>query len=210
LELLFKVECDETVFNSEDLQLPTPIPVIYQSGYLTIKDYNPTYQHYKLGMPNKEVEDGFYHYLLPNYASIDRTQINFFVMNFVTNVCAGRVDAFLKRLSSLFADTPYELIKDLENHYQNVLFIVTKLMGFYVKAEYHTSEGRIDLVLQTNDYTYVMEFKLDGTAEEALRQIHDKNYPLPFATDGRKLVKVGVNFSSTTRNIERWIVEENK
>jgi hypothetical protein len=99
------------------------------------------------------------------------------------------------------------LIKDLENHYQNVLFIVTKLMGFYVQAEYRTSEGRIDLVLQTRDYTYVMEFKLDGTAEEALRQIRDKNYPLPFATDGRKLVKVGVNFSSTTRNIERWIVE---
>jgi Holliday junction resolvase-like predicted endonuclease len=111
-------------------------------------------------------------------------------------------------LSSLFADTPYELVKDLENHYQNVLFIVTKLMGFYVKAEYHTSEGRIDLVLQTPDYIYVMEFKLNGTAEEALAQINDKNYALPFAADGRKLVKVGVNFSSQTRNIERWIIEQ--
>jgi Holliday junction resolvase-like predicted endonuclease len=80
-------------------------------------------------------------------------------------------------------------------------------MGLYVKAEYHTSEGRIDLVLQTNDYTYVMEFKLDGTAEEALAQINDKNYALPFAVDKRKLVKVGVNFSSKTRNIDRWIVE---
>jgi hypothetical protein len=80
-------------------------------------------------------------------------------------------------------------------------------MGMYVKAEYHTSEGRIDLVLQTNDYTYVMEFKLDGTAEEALAQINSKNYSLPFATDTRKLIKVGVNFSSKTRNIDRWIVE---
>jgi hypothetical protein len=98
-------------------------------------------------------------------------------------------------------------VKDLENHYQNVLFIVTKLMGFYVKAEYHTSDGRIDLVTQTDKYTYVMEFKFDGTAEEAMQQINDKNYTLPFAVDGRKLIKVGVNFSSKTRNIERWIVE---
>jgi hypothetical protein len=96
-------------------------------------------------------------------------------------------------------------VKDLENHYQNVLFIVAKLMGFYVKAEYHTSEGRIDLVLQTPDYVYVMEFKLNGTAEEALTQINDKNYALPFAVDGRRLIKIGVNFSSQTRNIERWI-----
>jgi hypothetical protein len=80
-------------------------------------------------------------------------------------------------------------------------------MGFYVKAEYHTSEGRIDLVLQTDAYTYVMEFKLNGTAEEALQQINDKSYDLPFAVDNRKLVKIGVNFSSKTRNIERWVIE---
>jgi hypothetical protein len=80
-------------------------------------------------------------------------------------------------------------------------------MGFYVKAEYHTSEDRIDLVLQTDKYTYVMEFKLNGTAEEALAQINDKNYALPFAVDNRKLIKVGVNFSSKARNIERWIIE---
>jgi hypothetical protein len=112
----------------------------------------------------------------------------------------------MHRLSSFFADTPYELVKDLENHYQNVLFIVAKLMGFYVRAEYHTSRGRIDMVLQTADHTYVMEFKLDGTAEEALQQINDKGYTLPFGCDERQLVKIGVNFSSTTRNIEKWIV----
>jgi hypothetical protein len=208
LEQMSKIECDSDVLNSVDSQSTNPIPVIYQSGYLTIKDYDAEFGLYTLGFPNKEVEDGFLKFLLPNYASIDKTQTAFFITNFVKDMRAGQVDTFLKRLSSLFADTPYELIKDLENHYQNVLFIVTKLMGFYVKAEYHTSEGRIDLLLQTKDYTYVMEFKLDGTAEEALQQIHDKNYPLPFAVDGRKLVKVGVNFSSTTRNIERWIVEE--
>jgi hypothetical protein len=208
LEQMATAEVDEDVLNSVDSQSKNPIPVIYQSGYLTIKDFDPEFGLYTLGFPNKEVENGFLKFLLPNYTSIDNSQSAFFVTNFVKEIRAGKVDDFFKRLSSLFADTPYELVKDLENHYQNVLFIVTKLMGFYVKAEYHTSEGRIDTVLQTDDYTYVMEFKLNGTAEEALAQINSKNYSLPFAADNRKLIKVGVNFSSTTRNIENWLIEK--
>jgi hypothetical protein len=197
------------VLSGTESQSSDPIPMIYQSGYLTIVGYNPTYGLYQLGIPNQEVADGFYNYLLPNYANVSESQTAFFIANFVEEIKAGQTDAFLKRLSSLFADTPYELVKDLENHYQNVLFIVTKLLGFYVRAEYHTSEGRIDLLLQTADFTYVMEFKLDGTAEEALRQIEEKHYAQPFEGDAhRKLVKVGVNFSSATRNIERWVVGE--
>ena len=119
----------------------------------------------------------------------------------------GDYDAFFRRLQSFFADTPYELVRDLELHYQNVLFIVFKLIGFYVKAEYHTSEGRIDLILQTDQFVYIMEFKLDGTAEEAIKQINDKHYAQAFNTDKRKLYKIGINFSNKTRNIERWIVE---
>lgn len=98
-------------------------------------------------------------------------------------------------------------MRDLELHYQNVLFIVFKLLGFYTQAKYHTSEGRIDLVVKTDKYIYVMEFKLNGTAEEALKQINDKHYALPFATDTRKLYKLGVNFSPVTRGIEKWLVE---
>jgi hypothetical protein len=207
LEDMASAQVSDKALRGIQSQSSDPIPVIYQSGYLTIVGYNPTYKLFQLGIPNKEVEDGFYNYLLPNYANVSESQSEFYIANFVEDVKAGKVDDFFKRLSSLFADTPYELVKDLENHYQNVLFIVAKLMGLYVKAEYHTSEGRIDLVLQTGDYTYVMEFKLDGTAEEALAQINDKNYALPFAVDNRKLLKVGVNFSSKTRNIERWIVE---
>ena len=96
------------------------------------------------------------------------------------------------------------MTRDLELHYQNVLFIVFKLLGFYTQVEYHTSQGRIDLVLKTDHYIYVMEFKLEGTAEEAIRQIEEKNYALPFASDSRKLYKIGVNFSNQTRGIEAW------
>lgn len=112
----------------------------------------------------------------------------------------------MKRLQSFFSDTPYELVRDLELHYQNVLFIIFRLVGFYTQAEYHTSEGRVDLVIRTDQFIYVMEFKLDGTAEEALQQIEEKQYALPFASDPRRLFKVGVNFSNATRNIEKWLV----
>ena len=95
----------------------------------------------------------------------------------------------MKRLQSFFSDTPYELVRDLELHYQNVLFIIFRLVGFYTQAEYHTSEGRVDLVIRTDQFIYVMEF-----------------YALPFVSDSRRLFKVGVNFSNATRNIEKWLV----
>ena len=106
----------------------------------------------------------------------------------------------MERLQSFLAGCPYELARDIELHYQNVLFIVFRLVGLYTEVEYRTSRGRIDLVLQTADYIYVMEFKLDGSAEEALNQIEDRQYALPFASDPRRLFKIGVNFSSRTRN----------
>ena len=90
---------------------------------------------------------------------------------------------------------------------QNELYIVCKLVAYYVKAEYHTSEGRVDMELQTDKFNYIMEFKLNGTAEEALQQINDKRYALPFEADRRKVFKIGVNFSAKTRNIEKWLIE---
>lgn len=183
-----------------------PIPVIYQSGYLTIKGYNPRFKTYRLGFPNKEVEEGFMNFLIPYYTPIKKEKTAFSIENFVEEIERGDIDSFFRRLQSFFADTPYELVRDRELHYQNVLFIVFKLIGLYVKAEYHTSQGRIDLALQTDKYIYVMEFKLEGSAEEALRQIEEKQYVLPFASDKRQVFQIGINFSSQTRNIEKWLV----
>lgn len=183
-----------------------PVPILYQSGYLTIKDYDKEFRTYILGFPNREVENGFIRFLLPSYTGMDNSEATFEIVNFVRDVRNGDTESFMKRLTTFFADTPYELVRDLELHYQNVMFILFKLLGFYTQAEYHTSEGRIDMVVKTKDYIYVMEFKLDGTAEEAMQQIESKDYALPFECDGRKLVKVGVNFSYEKRNVERWIV----
>ena len=125
----------------------SPIPVLYQSGYLTIKDYDPEFETYTLGFPNKEVEEGFTRFLLPYYAHIRSGSSAFHIVNFVKEVRSGNIDGFMKRLQSFFSDTPYELVRDLELHYQNVLFIIFRLVGFYTQAEYHTSEGRVDLVI---------------------------------------------------------------
>ncbi|WP_455663819.1 ATP-binding protein [Phocaeicola sp.] len=207
LERMAHEETDAQVLNSIDSESTNPIPVIYQSGYLTIKGYDERFGIYSLGFPNREVEEGFMKFLLPFYAHVDKVESPFEIQKFVREVESGDYDSFFHRLQSFFADTTYELIRDQEVHYQNVLFILSKLMGFYVKAEYNTSHGRIDMVLQTDKFIYIMEFKLEGTAEEALKQINEKQYALPFEADGRKIFKIGVNFSAKTRNIEKWIVE---
>lgn len=207
LERMTHVETDADVLNSiyGDEE---PIPVIFQSGYLTIKGYDEEFGLYRLGFPNKEVEEGFMKFLVPFYTRFNKIEAPFEIQRFVKELRAGDIDAFFKRLQSFFADTPYELVSEQELHYQNVLFILFKLLGFYTKAEYHTSDGRIDLVLQTDKFIYIMEFKLDGTAEEALKQIDEKRYAQPFEADSRRLFKIGANFSSQTRNLEKWLVEE--
>ncbi len=206
LERMASEETDADVLNSIYGD-ESPIPVIYQSGYLTIKDYDRRFGIYKLGFPNREVEEGFIKFLLPFYTRMNKVEAPFEIQKFVHEIETGEPDAFFRRLSSFFADTPYELIRDVEMHYQNVLFIVFKLVGFYVQVEYHTSEGRVDLVMKTDKFIYVMEFKLNGTAEEALQQIEEMHYALPFEADSRKLFKIGINFSKETRNIEKWVVE---
>ncbi|MBR6197095.1 MAG: ATP-binding protein [Bacteroidaceae bacterium] len=197
---------DADTLNSIDSTSKDPIPVIYQSGYLTIKDYDQRFGEYLLGFPNEEVEVGFTKFLLPWYISKDKSRTAFDLAKFVTDLEAGNTEQFVKRLKALFADTPYMLIRDLENHYQNIIWVICKLAGIYVQAEYMTSEGRIDLVLQTPKFCYVMEFKLDGTAEEALAQIEDKHYTLPFELNGQKIIRIGMNFSKETKNIENVLI----
>ena len=172
------------------------------------------------------MEEGFLKFLLPYYTPLQETEGGFAIWEFISDVKSGDIDSFMKRLQAFLADCPYEMAKDVELHYQNVLFIVFRLAGLYTQVEYHTSRGRIDLVaglytqveyhtsrgridlvLQTDSYVYVMEFKLDGSAEQAIAQIEEKQYALPFAKDSRKVYTIGVNFSSETRNIEKWIAK---
>ena len=207
LEDMVTEEVDSDLLNSIDSTSTDPIPVIFQSGYLTIKGYDSRFGTYKLGFPDEEVKDGFLRYLLPRYTSaVDEKRTAFHIKNFINEVQSGKIDDFMERLKSFFANTPYELVKDLENHYQNVLFILCNLCGLYTKAEYHTSQGRIDMTIETADYVYIFEFKFEKSADEALQQIKDKNYAEPFRASGKKIVLVGANFNHSIRNIDEYKV----
>ena len=164
LERMAHEETDAQVLNSIDSESTNPIPVIYQSGYLTIKGYDERFGMYRLGFPNREVEEGFIRFLLPFYTNVNKVEAPFAIQKFVREVESGDYDSFFRRLQSFFADTTYEVIREQELHYENVLFIVFKLIGFYTQVEYNTSNGRIDLVLKTDKFIYIMEFKLEGRA----------------------------------------------
>ena len=217
LEDMATSEVTADVLNSIDAESTNPIPVIYQSGYLTIKGYDKEFQMYRLGFPNQEVEEGFIKYLAPFYLDNREERSVFDIRSFTSDVREGKPEQFLSRLKSLFASAPYDSVKgDKENHFQNMMWVVFKMMGFYSQTEYRTSDGRIDLLIETPQYRYIMEFKLDGTAEEALQQIKDKNYQLQFFGDslttsngwgGAKTYIIGVNFSKETRTIDKWIIE---
>ena len=184
-----------------------PVPVIYQSGYITIKGYDKRFKNYLLGFPNKEVEEGFVNYLSRSFSrlSIDDT---FDIKKFVLELEAGQIEPFMHRMEALFADNDYRVQGNQELYFQNVMYVFFKLLGFFVEVERPTSDGRMDLIVKTDDYIYVFEFKIDKSADEALQQIEDKGYALPFATDPRKRYKIGVNFTSKHRRIEQWKIKE--
>lgn len=200
---LTKERISDDVLNSIDSESRNPIPLIYQSGYLTIKGYDGRFRKYLLGFPNKEVESGFLNYLLPYYTP-GRDKSEFDIGNFVNDAECGRPDMFMKRLQSMFADTDYKIVGDAELYFQNALYLIFKIMGFYIDVERTTSNGRMDAVIKTSGYIYIIECKLDKSAKEALAQIDDNDYAAPFEMDKRTLYKIGVNFSSETRGVDGY------
>ena len=200
-------EPDADTLNSVDIASTNPIPVIYQSGYLTIKGYDPDFELYHLGFPNREVKQGFLKYLMPYYANTIQGKSGFEISRFVRSLREGDIEGFMERLQSFLSACPYELEPQQERHFQSVMYILTALCGYHVEIESHTNKGRMDMTVKTKDYIYIFEFKFNKSAEEALRQINEKDYVEPFQSDGRSIVKVGANFSTACRNIDRWMVE---
>ena len=205
LDRLTTEEVDVRTMDSVDMMYNNPIPLLFQSGYLTIKDFDKEFKSYRLGFPNEEVERGFAQFLGTYYFSGGMNG-SFTINNFVRDVRNGDVEGFMTRLQALFADGDYQVMGEMEVYFQNTLSVIFKLMGFYVQVERHTSRGRMDVTIQTRDYVYIMELKVDKTADEALKQIEDKQYAAPFAADPRKLFKVGIRFGSKSKGIDAWKV----
>ena len=209
LEELTREEVTADLLGSIDSIETNPLPIIYQSGYLTVKAYDPEFAIYRLGFPNKEVERGFTRFLLPYYTPLKDQQGPSFISSFIKDIRSGKPEQVMHRLDDLFANGDYQVAGDAELFFQNAVWIIFKMVGLYTEVEHHTSDGRIDLLVKTQDFIYIFEFKLDKTADEALQQIEAKQYAKPFENDGRTIFKIGVNFSSKTRRIDGWKIVKN-
>ena len=239
LERLKNSEIDETTLDSmplipeSDFDVSPEIsdnvlPMLYQTGYLTIKEYDRALHLYTLGYPNKEVKIGFTQGLLAQYKNRSTTGSGF-VAKFYVAMYKHDINTALSLMQSYLAGIPYDLENKSEKHFQTIIYLIFSLLGYYTQAEVKSAIGRADAVCWTKDRIYVFEFKVDGSAEEALRQIDEKGYLIPYRFDGaesgdgasvastgsatgtgsatsRELVKVGVNISTQTRTIESWKV----
>ena len=188
-----------------------PVPLFYQSGYLTIKSWNKRQNSYKLTFPNAEVKYGFLNSLAPSYLHVEDKPAPFNIDILDDAVEEGDTEGMKKWFTVLFALLPYPTGADTEaiteQNFQNVIFMALTMMGKYARTEVHSAKGRADCILETDDYVYVFEFKRDVSAAEALKQIEEQGYAAPYSADKRKLFKIGVNFSSTERNITEWEVQ---
>lgn len=198
---------DSTLMSNADAIFENPVPYLFQSGYLTITGYNDMFRLYQLGFPNQEVKNGFLNCLLKYYVpmspDMSGTTLIYQLWHSITE---GNPKSFMQILSSLFANTSYQIQGETEKDFQYAMYIISALLGEYVQVERTTSNGRIDLIIQTKEFIYIFELKVnaDADADVALRQIDEKGYARPFEGDSRKLFKIGVNFSTATRRIEDW------
>ncbi|MDE6291619.1 MAG: ATP-binding protein [Muribaculaceae bacterium] len=183
------------------------IPFLFQSGYLTVKGYDPKTLNYTLGFPNHEVRNAFWNSLADHFLKGINGVSAFNVRKCVKEVNDGKPEEFMRSMKSLFADTSSEPEKNKEIHFQNMMAIACKMIGLNVRTEIHSSAGRCDMQILTLNYVYIFEFKIDDTAEEALKQILDKGYALPFAGDSRTIFIIGANFSTKTRTLDDWIIK---
>lgn len=183
-----------------------PVPLMFQTGYLTIKSYDKVQNAYRVGIPNREVEEGLFNGLLEANLGDYSTGLDSRLLDIREKFYQGDIDEALRLVQSILADIPYSLTQNKpEIYFENNLYLIFKIIGIRTRAEWQTSRGRIDMLLETPNYIYVMELKLDGTPAEALAQIESREYAIPFSYDGRHIIKVGINFSATTRNIDSWL-----
>jgi hypothetical protein len=193
-----------SAFHKYDVETMEAVPVLYQSGYLTIVDYDDEQNCYALDFPNEEVRGSFAESLVEKYLHVGGENLNLFIMRFFGSLVKGNIGGIMDALKPFFASIPYDLIANTENYYQTVIHLIFTMLGLQCRSEVRIAAGRIDTLVETNTLVYCFEFKLNGTAEEALEQIDTKEYLLPWTGSGKKLFKVGVAFDKDKRNIGGW------
>ncbi len=198
------------IYKDDDLNTDL-VPLLYYTGYLTIKKYDAKTRLYTLGFPNNEIELSFLNGLADEFYRAPNDVMGFNYGSFLADFYSGDIESLIGRFQALYSTIPYandDNDKWVERDFQNVIFLVFTICGQFVVSEYHTSKGRADTIVINDKYVYLFEFKMDSDAQTALGQINEKQYAGRFKMDGRKLFKVGVNFSSKEKNITEWKVAE--
>jgi len=204
---------DPAMFVDYKADVERPLPMIYQSGYLTIKEYNRRIGSFLLDFPNNEVRKGFLSLLAANYLKPASREVGSWIQEAVLLLDEGHTGAFRDSLAAFLSSIPYDSHPSLngmqktEKHFQYTFYLLLRLIGVYCRAircEEAQGQGRVDCILEMEKYVYIFEFKLDKSAVEALQQIREKGYAKPYLTDSRRVACIGVNFSSETRTVEGW------
>lgn len=207
LEQVFDTYCSIDELKGFDLTDPDPVALMYQTGYLTIKEFDPDMNMFHIGIPNEEVKAGLVKVLIPFYAKYHSKADAAKVVNMVKWIKLGKPNEFMESVQAYFSGVSYMLKMENENNFHNAFFLITNLIGLETDAEFTTSDGCIDMIIKTSKYVYIIELKYDKSADDALAQIDRKKYDRMFLGDSRKVFKIGVEFSSKTRTIENWRIE---
>ena len=206
---LSEVEAEASEFDAPTEELHSILPLLYQAGYITIKDYNEDFDFYTLRVPNREVEVGLAKALIPYYVSSNTLETKNTARRMAQYLAKDDMNGALQLLQAFLATVPYCNNANSEGHYQQMLYVIFKLLtDFMVDIEVHTPNGRVDMVLLTKTRLFIIELKLNRSVEVAMRQINLKDYRQRFALCGKPVTKVGVNFDSAKGNITGWRVEE--
>ena len=205
-----KMYAKSSAFDAPTENMTAITPLLYQSGYLTIKGYDKFSKLYTLDLPNKEIKVGLFDSLLPNYLEGMFAQNgDVAIAQMSVLIRQDNMDGALQLLQTFLGTVPYCNVTNYEGHYQQMLYIIFSLLtGYVVDVEVHTPKGRLDIVMLTHTRLYIIELKLNKNAQAALQQINLKNYAQRFALCGKPVSKVGINFDSSTGNIEDWVIEE--
>ena len=203
-----KKSCDVDDFDVSPEMMTSALPLLYQSGYLTIKKYNPMLHRYTLEYPNREVKIGMLKSLAPNYLSPISLDNNSLVGDFLEMLYDRDVEGAMIRLKAYLASISNRLSNKNERDFQTVFYLIFNLMGAHMRVEEDSAIGRADAVVYMPDAVFVFELKYDGSAEEAFKQIDEKGYLIPYSADGKRLFKIGVNYDSNQRTISDWKIKE--
>ena len=206
---LSNLSAPETAFSAYEPSHLESLPLLVQTGYLTIKDSENMgdFTYYHLGYPNREIEQSFNYWIAHGFSNIQSQDVAGTLRLIVTALKENRIDDMLEHLKTFFHNIPYDISIKQEKYYQTIFYAVFQLIGTAIEAEARTNIGRIDALIKTKTNIYIFEFKLNGTAEEAMAQIHEKKYAAPYRDDGRNIILIGAEFDKEARNLGKWLIE---